>query len=271
VLAVSALALALFGIGRFTQSAEFSDAFATSRMWPLLLTNVTLIGQDIFAWFNVTPDYHFVADLDFKNAAHDGVAAWHYLLIPQSWSLAFELMFYAMAPFITKRSIPFIAGLALASLAFRLAGHFTDLSYNLWPRRLFPAELCLFLFGVLAYRLRGYMNSIPGWTGWPVLVLLLGLISLHARLSIDSHITWALMYCTVALALPVLFKTFATLKWDVWIGQLSYPFYIVHILALGIVSKGGGLFFSDHIIYRDGHCPRGACRTAARRLAAAAG
>ena len=235
VLTLSAAALFVFGVGRFTQGAKFDDP----SLWPLLIPNFTLIGQDLISWFNVTPDNHLMVALNFK-AARPDVPAWHYLLVPQAWSLSFELMFYAIAPFITKRRISIIIGLAAASLAFRLLGNATDISYNLWPRRLFPAELCLFLLGVIAYRLRGLVPDLPAWVGWLTLGALVGFISIHSRLHIDTHITWAAMYFAVAVALPILFTTFANAKWDQTVAELSYPLYIVHVLAIGIVAKVGG-------------------------------
>jgi peptidoglycan/LPS O-acetylase OafA/YrhL len=44
----------------------------------------------------------------------------------------------------------------------------------------------------------------------------------------------------LALALPTIFQFSKSSALDRWIGELSYPLYIVHLLAFDIVSKAVG-------------------------------
>jgi peptidoglycan/LPS O-acetylase OafA/YrhL len=73
--------------------------------------------------------------------------------VPQSWTIGLELLFYALAPFIVRRSIWLIGLFCALSLAFRLILIVLGFSGEPWNRTLFPSELIYFLLGVLGYRL----------------------------------------------------------------------------------------------------------------------
>ena len=73
--------------------------------------------------------------------------------VPQGWTIGLELLFYALAPFIVRRSIWLIGSLCVVSLAFRLALIALGFSGEPWNRALLPSELIYFLLGVLGYRL----------------------------------------------------------------------------------------------------------------------
>jgi peptidoglycan/LPS O-acetylase OafA/YrhL len=238
VCAATIFCMAYFGLQKRVSLADYGEALHRPELWPIVLANLTVIGQDILCWFSVFPD-HIAANLHFK--VSPGVPGFEYMLIPQAWSIAFELMFYALAPFLVMRSTPFLVALASASLALRWAGttYLTDVSYYLWPRRVFPAELCFFLFGFIAFRFRDVATKVPPWVGYAVAALLVAFIANHSALRINKQLNWALVFAAVTIAVPLLFETFRRSKLDNFIGELSYPVYIVHVLVIGYVLKFG--------------------------------
>jgi len=120
------------------------------------ITNLAIVGQD-------------VATFQSPRGA---------LLVPQAWSLALELYFYALAPFIVRLRTLTLLAIIAASFAARLIAYSYGLDHDPWTYRFFPFEIAFFLCGILAYRS--------------------GLVPLS--------------------------------NWDKFIGDLSYPIYINHLL-----------------------------------------
>lgn len=201
----------------------------------LVLTNLFILGQDIICWFDVSD----TGSLVYFAASKTDIQGWRFLLVPQAWTISLELMFYALAPFLVVMRTRTLLFVIVASLAIRHAGTFTDIPYGIWPRRLFPGELFLFLFGMLGHRSLKLLPAEAAKFGWPVLAGLLALILAQPFIPIDARISWAMLYVVVAAALPVLFLTFKRSTVDQAIGELSYPVYLVHILAISAVDTLG--------------------------------
>lgn len=152
--------------------------------------------------------------------------------VPQAWTLGVEIMFYLVAPFIVRRSLPAIASLLAASIALRLVGE--QMGMPSWPfgRALFPLELAFFLLGAIAYRM---YRILPADLNWPTIVLA-SLISVAALiflryLAVKTSQNWTVdvvAYVTLAAGLPFLFLATRKSRVDSFLGDLSYPTYIVH-------------------------------------------
>jgi len=213
----------------FDWSGQIS-APSFGAMIALLGANLVILGQDILCWFDVAPS----GDLALVGTVPDATPAWRFMLIPQAWSISLELMFYAMAPFLALLRTRWLIAIAVASVAVRTMD--VGMGYWLWPRRLFPGELCLFLFGMISFRAMRAMPDDISKFGIPALVCLIGLLLAHPHLPVNEQVTWALLYAAVAIALPFLFLRFKSSAADRRIGDLSYPIYLVHILAISIVD-----------------------------------
>jgi peptidoglycan/LPS O-acetylase OafA/YrhL len=160
--------------------------------------------------------------------------------IPQAWTIGIELVFYVLAPFIVHRSVAVLLALCVASLAFRLMLAHFGFSGQPWNRALFPSELIYFLGGVLGYRL---FQRLPDWKTRPAVcapVAVVLMIVVLAYGPITNHSGGGLLLDTVpfmliALALPFLFQLTRDSVLDARIGELSYPIYLVHFLAMGML------------------------------------
>jgi peptidoglycan/LPS O-acetylase OafA/YrhL len=164
--------------------------------------------------------------------------------VPQGWTIGLELLFYALAPFIVRRSIWLIVSLCVFSLAFRFGLIALGFSGEPWNRALFPSELIYFLLGVLGYR---FYVVIPRLKLPPRMQVTFALVVLalaivywpvehFIRGSLFWHVWNTAPYLLIASGVPFLFKLTKDNALDANIGELSYPIYLCHVLVLGLIT-----------------------------------
>lgn len=215
----------------FLATYQHLDALSTALM---ALTNLFLVGQD-WVIFAAVEDGALVFSEDYHE---EDVWVWRGLLVPPAWALGIELTFYLMAPFILPRLRLLFVLLAI-SIAIRL--WLISIGLGLqdpWNYRFFPTELALFVLGALSHQLwrpfvqaKGFLTpgSAASITSIMV-VLLLVCVALHI---------WPIRIPLLAifvLSLPFLFHFQRLRPWDHWIGELSYPIYILHWSVMYPVS-----------------------------------
>jgi len=164
--------------------------------------------------------------------------------VPQGWTIGLELLFYALAPFIVRRSIWLIGTLCLFSLAFRLALMALGFSGEPWNRTLFPSELIYFLLGVLGYRLYVVLPRLKlpqhAQSTLALAVLAISIIYWPVEHFIRGSLIWQVWntvpYLLIAAGIPFLFKLTKDNALDANIGELSYPIYMCHVLIIGLIG-----------------------------------
>jgi peptidoglycan/LPS O-acetylase OafA/YrhL len=155
-----------------------------------------------------------------------------FLLVPQSWSLSIELMFYLLAPWLVRRGTGVLAAIMAATIAGRVALASIGLSFDPWTYRFFPIEVGSFVLGMVIYRSMRRRNDSVALrqlaTG--------GLISATLLLSLlpDVWITRVLFYAYCAWALPMAFQLTRHNAVDRYLGELSYPIYLCHLLVISV-------------------------------------
>lgn len=217
---------------------------ASSQLWVMLvwlLSQFFILGQDIFFFLqlNAHGDLSFSASLRIaENPAN------RLMLMPQSWTLALELMFYLLAPFILKQSALTVMWLCLLSVLLKVALQlFFALSGDPWSYRFFPSELCFFLLGALGAGLTG-KNSVEsqniGWLRYSFVATLVVAGAVVNRSDFAGsylvnpgfYVMWATL-----IVLPGLFILTKENVFDRAIGELSYPLYISHFLPIMIFGR----------------------------------
>lgn len=215
----------------------------------LVLMNVFILGQDLFQTIISSAHLHETNEITrvvlATTSPHFFENIW--ILVGQAWSLGSELMFYAIAPFIVssvKRIVAcFCIGLAIRwGLIFGLHGYHS----TIWGYKFFPATCCLFCLGSLSYHIYPHLRD-SRWakaaggaiTAGFALFVLVSFLRWHAILRIgpggtDTWHLW-LAYLIYALSLPLVFCCWRKNPFDRWVGELSYPLYLVHGAVIGFI------------------------------------
>lgn len=198
----------------------------------LVASNATLVGQDALMFTSID---RYTGNF---NAAHTPGSreTWYYLLVPQSWSVSLELLFYLVAPFITRMKVVPLIALILVSFGARAVCISFGLINDPWDYRFFPSELYCFVFGILANRMYENQRQAPPSKNLDlsIAVLLFMLIGVceYLPLSYKNYIIPSVL----GLALPSIFRCTENNSIDRFVGELSYPVYIVHLLVMSLVA-----------------------------------
>jgi peptidoglycan/LPS O-acetylase OafA/YrhL len=154
-----------------------------------------------------------------------------------SWTLGAELLFYLMAPFVL-RSLKWSAGLFAVSAVIRAVALLmtqSDQSLSIvWTYFFFPSTLCFFLLGHFGRIISDHLKLSPLF-GYSALA---GFIAISLTLADpDRVITFNSfgMYAALllfALAIPTVFATTKDNKVFNFLGDLTYPLYLVGDLCL---------------------------------------
>lgn len=235
-LAASSVAMFVFGVSA-TAWPEIFSAVASDG-WTLLLAvaqNLLIVGQELLFWFKIAPDGSLYFDAFASLPTVEAPIAWQMLLVPQSWSLSMEIAFYLLAPLLATLRWPALAAIAIASIGLRLCGHLLDVDYGLWQGRFFPTALFLFVLGMLAHRALPVALRAPTWVRYLALAVTLGVVTGLPLMRLPAEAGRWLVYLVIAASLPLVFLATREVTWDRWVGDLSYPIYLTHLLVLAAV------------------------------------
>jgi peptidoglycan/LPS O-acetylase OafA/YrhL len=229
------------------------------------LCQLTVIGMDAVCFFVYNPAHGIylpgpetsaatVAWLPTPGAPADIIPAWRFMFVAQSWSISIELLFYLLVPLLMNwrtRNLVILAGLSLVSYVANCLFVYPALS-ELLGYFFFPFHLFLFILGMLACRHSAdYLARVSRpFKIAMVTALAVGLAlsqflpkELCAFLPVEPRSLICIVL--VALSLPILFDWTKKSRLQKWIGDLSYPVYICHILvkwgllaAMGVTIKG---------------------------------
>lgn len=204
----------------------------------MALINVVLLGSDYTSFLGFTPDSHVA----WNEPSLPGLLpAWKFLAIVPVWSLGVEIVFYALAPLLVRRTVLIqLAVFAIFEAARWVVWLQTHIPMNnIILSRLFPLQLPFFMAGSLGYVI--YRNRQPllrkiaashRWLFWlfPFLVIA------YSRLPHSHHLYWGL-FLVVFLMIPLLFTATKSNRVDRLIGELSFPFYLGHMLSIAIINQ----------------------------------
>jgi peptidoglycan/LPS O-acetylase OafA/YrhL len=218
--------------------SRFSPTLQPGTYAALFLSNLLLFGQDVLMFFGLNPNTGTL----YATTAYfrEPVAAWKFLFVPQAWSIGLELTFYLIAPFLVRRSTRVILCVMALSVTLRvLLAATAGLAGDPWSYRFFPNEIATFLIGVTGYRAYRYLRDasrLPKvmW-GWCCLGLLLVMIAVLPQFA-APRIVAATVYLFAGLSIPLIFHSSRTLSRDRYIGELSYPIYLVHMLIIQVLA-----------------------------------
>lgn len=225
-LTIAAHAISLAALGRNFWLENLASFSPLSQLL-VGITNITIVGQDLL---------FFIGSWEvFGNSPtplHAG------LLVPQAWSIALELAFYALAPFILRTKFRILLVFLIAS-SIRILGFATGFGLDdPWSYRFFPMELGLFLIGAISHQ---YLSPVfsklkRGKKITQLAALICSLLALwfFDTAPIAEPAKTLLLFALFAFVLPSLFQLTSANRFDKFLGDLSYPIYISHMLVLWV-------------------------------------
>lgn len=185
------------------------DVLSTPRS---LACGVALIGSDWMVAFNAYPADYW--------------GCFPHALAP-AWTLGAELTFYCLAPFLLRNSRAAIS-LFFISVIIRVTLLMTVGESNTWTYYFLPATFSFFLLGHFA-RLAYDRWQVPTAASWL-------LLALSCRLSLPSalNVSWETIHFYAAIlcfaaALPGVFAATRSSRVLTWIGDMSFPLYLIHM------------------------------------------
>lgn len=223
-------------LGSFTCYAAYWDVMSLGSFIYLVFTNLFLFLQDTIMFLGLdTSNGHLFFTSNFRNNTPE---LYTFLIIPQAWTVGIEITFYLIAPFLVRRKLKIIILLILLSLMLRaILYYYFNLNFDPWTYRFFPTELVFFLLGIVSYH--GYKKiqnlSIKKTHLKLIWFSVLGVTIFHNFLPIPFKDS--LYLAGFFIALPFIFILTKNWKKDAYIGELSYPIYISHILIVTITKS----------------------------------
>lgn len=209
--------------------AQNASALGSTSVISLILTNTFIFGQDVLAFVRKDATVSITPDLFYHL----------FIVIRVAWTLAIELGFYLIAPFVVRR-VPVIAGLLVASLLAQLLCYHTSALNPGWYSRIFPFALAWFMAGALAYH--GYVRLRPHSRERGVkLYAIAATLAVALATAAYPWLPFArpLYLCVVALCLPGVVLLGRLNPLDKVLGDLSYPVYLLHPLFMIVILPTG--------------------------------
>jgi peptidoglycan/LPS O-acetylase OafA/YrhL len=237
VVAFMTLCAYRFDIQIYSQFESVYKEGPWSAVLLLSFSNAFLFLQDLVMFSSVV-DNRLIFSKDFTQST---VLLYKGLLVPQAWTLGVELAFYLIAPFIlTRRKVVLL--LLVSSIALRLI--FIKLGFGSndpWSYRFFPTELALFLLGSLSHQIllplirnKPYLrNRITCICATSMMVLIA--VTYH-YFAPPTGIYSVALFTTFFILMPFAFAFQNTSAFDKWVGDLSYPIYICHMLVIALLA-----------------------------------
>jgi peptidoglycan/LPS O-acetylase OafA/YrhL len=228
---VAALTLALWPVNGFHN--------VTSLGWlPAILvfaSSAVIFLQDALFFFGLEHGkLFFTADF---HATSPELSS--YLIVCPSWTLAIELYFYVLAPVFARLGSLRLGAIAVILTGARLAAYRAGLDHDPWFYRFFPFELPLFLLGMLSFRLFSQNETRPfPSTKASALLAIAGLIVLAQCFVVNMEVQYSFVAAAATAAVaPIVFAAFKDDSIDRFVGDMSYPIYLLHFPIIQFLSS----------------------------------
>jgi peptidoglycan/LPS O-acetylase OafA/YrhL len=200
--------------------AQNGSALGPGSIISLILTNTLIFGQDFLAFIRKDGTFSIAPDLFYHL----------FIVIRVAWTLAIELGFYLIAPFLVRR-VSVMGWLIAALLLTQLICYKTWALDPGWYSRIFPFALPWFLLGALAYH--GYVRLRPhskeqGVKRYAIAATLA--VALLTAAYPWLPLARPLYLFAVAFCLPGVVLLGRSNPLDKVLGDLSYPVYLIHPL-----------------------------------------
>jgi len=221
-------------IGKLEDFMSYSPKMNFVSIVFLIFTNITIFFQDLVMFMGLdlsngslffTPDYY-----------QTNPKLYWFLMVPQAWSISIEIMFYIIAPIVVRRKWYIVVFIILLSFLLRQILYGKGLTNDPWTYRFFPTELMFFLLGTIGYEIykKIQYNQFKSWVLKFIFSCNLSFTLFFSFINFQYKLTLYLFIFFISI--PFIFLLSKNWKIDRYIGELSYPIYVVHILVVMMVT-----------------------------------
>lgn len=205
----------------------------------LIFSQLLLFGQDLvlFLGLNLNTGNLFFTN----NFLQTNPPLFTFMFIPQAWTLALELTFYLMAPFLVKKSTKLLGFIIFISIILRIILYMNGLNHEPWTYRFFPTEIIFFIAGIMSYRLYLIIKKKSINKNVSLLIYIFTFCSTVFYYNFPSlQIAWFNVfqwayYLILILLIPFIFLVSQKSKLNNFVGEFSYPIYISHLIISNIL------------------------------------
>ena len=217
-------------ISTFEQTLQINEFWTNLLSTPLewqvffIFSNLTMIGMD-FQWFLAPSDSGILFTPYEGGTNHPGGA--YGLNIP-IFTVAIELSFYLIAPFILRSLFKTVLFLIGALIYHLILAYFAETSF-FWTYHFFPSAYLYFAAGAIVYQVyRHQKQNYRAAIDLIFITISLALLTIGLQYELSDIGQGYVFGLALALAIPALFNVSKTNRVDRWLGELSYPIYVLH-------------------------------------------
>jgi len=198
-----------------------------------VFSNIFIFGQSFTGFLSLTTNKTLFVNEFFRA---DGLHFTYFL--PQAWTVGVELSFYLIAPFIFKLSKKIVLLFAIISFSLNIYLYNYTNGSPVMKYVFLPSDLIFFLLGYFSYGYYLKIKAIKNNFLINALNIILIIFTIFYSFLPDFNLPYITFSCKeliyfslVTIAIPFLFNTYKSNKWDREIGELSYPIYMSHIFV----------------------------------------
>jgi len=202
----------------------------------IIFTNITMFLQDLLMFIGINNgSLNFVTN--FENSYP--LPLYKYLYVPQGWTLGLELTFYLVAPFLlNKINIKKIIIIIFISLSLRVLLIYNGLIFDPWNYRFFPNEIIFFLLGSVSYLMFVKKKIFKKTVSFFCFFLIIFFLIFYNKIKLyTTDYIFIFLYFFIIISIPSIFNLTKYNSLDRFFGNLSYPIYCSHFIAIGFCIK----------------------------------
>jgi peptidoglycan/LPS O-acetylase OafA/YrhL len=201
----------------------------------LIIVNVVIIGLETLFLFAINKQGNLYLTKDFSKTNPN---VYNFAFNSIAWTVGIELIFYIIAPWLTKRNIYILILILLLSLGLRIGLAHIFFDGPPWNYMFFPTQIMFFIAGIISYRIHLLLQTknLSKQLQFICYGLFVSIIVFYYQFFNESYLKNAVLFISTMLLIPVTFNLTKTSRFDRFLGNLSYPIYISQALIIKFTS-----------------------------------